>query len=345
MPSVLHVLPHAGGGGETYIDLLEGIEGYTHERVRLAAGRTLAGAAVSIPRGYPDVVARARRADVVHAHGDVASVLSLPFLRSRPSVWTTHGLHLLRRLRGPARTGLEGALRQVVRATAVTICTSETERGELRSVAGSAVAKLRTIRNGIDPPAPPTTEQREAARAALGLTPQELAVLFLGELEERKRPLIAVAAAERARAAGAEVTLLVAGDGPQAIAVGERGGPFVHVLGFRSDVSVLLAGSDVLVMPSEREGLSFGVLEAMGAGMVLIVSDGPGNPEAIGSAGIVTPLDDVERLAGALTRLAADRCELARLGEAARERVLTELTLDRLRAGVRAAYDQALRFP
>ena len=33
MRTVLHVLPHPGGGAETYIDLLEGLDGYRHRRV------------------------------------------------------------------------------------------------------------------------------------------------------------------------------------------------------------------------------------------------------------------------------------------------------------------------
>ena len=35
MPTVLHVLPHPGGGGETYIDLLEGLDGYSPPAPRL----------------------------------------------------------------------------------------------------------------------------------------------------------------------------------------------------------------------------------------------------------------------------------------------------------------------
>jgi len=39
--TVLHVLPHAGGGAETYIDLLEAMDGVRHERLALSSGRTI----------------------------------------------------------------------------------------------------------------------------------------------------------------------------------------------------------------------------------------------------------------------------------------------------------------
>jgi glycosyltransferase involved in cell wall biosynthesis len=343
---VLHVLPHRGGGAETYIDLLEAIPGHRHARIALSRGRTASAGIASIAR-YPPLVRAARRSDLVHLHGDMATVLALPLLAiaRRPAVWTTHGLHFLRRAEGRTLAGFEHALRRAMATTACTICTSEAERAELLALARGApvtAAGLRVVRNGIELPAAADAAARTAARAELRLRGDELAVLFLGELEPRKRPLDAVAAVECARSGGAAVVLLVAGDGPQSDAVRARAGDGVRVLGRRDDVAALLAAADVLVMPSEREGLSFAVLEAMGAGLALVVSDGPGNPEAVGDAGIVIAVGDVPGLAGVLARLAGSRDDVRRLGAAARERVATTLTADALRSGVQAAYAAAL---
>src|SRR5947209_20616352 len=72
---VLHVLPHRGGGGEVYVDMLERLAGYTHERVYLSSGRSPASGLVSIPGGLLTAAARARAAaDLLHPHGDVAPV-------------------------------------------------------------------------------------------------------------------------------------------------------------------------------------------------------------------------------------------------------------------------------
>jgi glycosyltransferase involved in cell wall biosynthesis len=86
-------------------------------------------------------------------------------------------------------------------------------------------------------------------------------------------------------------------------------------------------------------------LEAMAHGVATVVSDGPGNPEAVGDAGVVVPVGDVEAWTGALARLAADPEERARLGAAARARVAHEFGVERFRSGVTLAYDAALGTP
>src|SRR5207248_4687947 len=100
-------------------------------------------------------------------------------------------------------------------------------------------------------------------------------------------------------AAGAPVTLLVAGEGPLAGAVERQAGDGVRPLGRRDDPEALLAATDALVMPSRREGMSMAVLEAMGRGVAVVVSDGAGNPETVGDAGLVTPAGDEAALAEA----------------------------------------------
>lgn len=343
MPTVLHVLPHRGGGGETYIDLLDGLEGFEHERVALSAGRSPASAAASIPLRWPRIALAARRADLVHAHGDVAATLALPLLRARPSVVTTHGLHFLRRAEGARRAAAERAVRLFARAAARVVCTSQAEHDEIAALLGPRLAgRLVTVTNGIDLPVPVAAAERVAIRSSLGLVEGDVAVLFLGELSARKGVLDAAAAAARAAEGGAPLVLLAAGDGPQAAELRARASDAVRPLGFRDDAARLLAASDLFVLPSSREGLSFAILEAMGHGLACVVADGPGNAEAVGAAGVVVPAGDTDALADALAVLAGDARERGRLGRAARERVATTFTRERLQAGVGAAYAAAL---
>src|SRR5437588_1145526 len=97
---VLHVLPHQGGGAETYIDMLERLPDLEHRRFFLSSGRTPSSAVFSVPLRWPRLAGAARAADVIHCHGDVASVITLPILRMRPATITSQGLHLLRRVEG-----------------------------------------------------------------------------------------------------------------------------------------------------------------------------------------------------------------------------------------------------
>jgi glycosyltransferase involved in cell wall biosynthesis len=346
MRRVLHVLPHRGGGAETYIDLLEGMEGYVHERAALSSAREPLRSLPSIARRWPGIARRARRADIVHAHGDVASSLVLPLLRSRPSVVTTHGLHFLRRAGGPRARAARTAMRAVVGAAARTVCTSTAERDELVALLGPAVAdRLVVVHNGVPLPPEAGAEERGAARAALDVADDEVVALYLGRLEERKEPLVAVEAARRARERGAPVVLLVAGEGPLAGAVAARSGPAVRPLGQRADPERLLAAADVLLLPSAREGLAMAALEAMAHGVATVVSDAPGNPEAVGDAGVVAPVGDLEAWTDALVRLTADPDERARLGAAARARVAHEFSVERFLSGIGHAYDSALGTP
>jgi glycosyltransferase involved in cell wall biosynthesis len=345
MASVLHLLPHGGGGAETYLDLLEGIDGYDHERAAFSNSRELVRAVPSIAGRWPGIARRARRADLLHAHGDVATLLALPLLKARPSVWVPHGLHLLRRADGACGRAVREGVRAAIGATAVTLCSSHAEREELAALARPELHdRLDVIYNGIELP-PEDPPLRAAARAELGLAAGDVAVLYLGRLEERKDPLTAVRAAARAAADGAPLVLLVAGDGPLYDAVRTEDGPAVRVLGFRSDAPRLLAAADAFVLPSRREGMSFAVLEAMARGLAMVVADGPGNGEAVGAGGVVLPAGDVGAFAAALGELARDPARRAALGAAARERIARELTVDRLRAGVLAGYERALTAP
>ena len=343
MPTVLHVLPHPGGGAETYIDLLERLPGYSHDRVPLSVTRSrLRGAASTIGRRR-SVARLGREADLVHLHGDMAAMIAAPALRERPLVITTHGLHRLRRSRGAKAWLVQRRLRAAIEASARTICIAGAERDDLAAVLPPSLhQRLVVVANGVPLPAPTDSERRARARQSLGLGDDEVAALYVGQLEERKNPLGAVSAVEAARARGADVVLLIAGAGPLEGEVFASQSAGVRPLGHRDDLEDLHAAADVFVLPSHREGMSFALLEAMAHGLVPVVSDGPGHAETVGSAGVVFPAGDLPALSERLVALAADPEARAQRGAAARERVATELSLESFLAGTRAQYEAAL---
>jgi glycosyltransferase involved in cell wall biosynthesis len=343
---VLHVLPHAGAGAQTYIDVLAALDGFRFGIFELSASRSRVGAATSIARRRPALLRAARRADLIHVHGEVASLSTLALLARHRSVVTLHGLHLVRRLPAgvPVRLGQAG-LGAIVAAADATICVSQAERDELSWLPSRLRTKLAVVRNGLSPPAPADPGLRERVRASLGLDQSAVAVLYLGQLEARKDPLTALRAVQRARLADPRIVLLIAGTGPCAETLQSLAGDEARLLGQRSDVAELLAAADVFVMPSRREGLSYAVLEAMGHGVATVVSDGPGNPEAVGDAGLVFPAGDADRLASLLSGLASDDARRAALAEAGHRRIATELTGARMLRETRAVYETALREP
>jgi glycosyltransferase involved in cell wall biosynthesis len=121
-------------------------------------------------------------------------------------------------------------------------------------------------------------------------------------------------------------------------------GDRIRFLGRREDAIEVMAACDIMVNPSDHEGLPLAVLEAMTLGLPVVATAVGGVPGAIvdGTEGLLVPAADPEALAGAMLALAVDyelRHRLARSGQAAaRERY----GLEGLVRAVEALYDELL---
>ena len=95
-------------------------------------------------------------------------------------------------------------------------------------------------------------------------------------------------------------------------------------LGFRSDPEHFLAKAAVFVLPSRFEGMPNALLEAMAAGLAVIVTDASPGPLAVvepGVSALGVPSDDPTSPAAAMTSLASDSDRCKRTGDAARARI------------------------
>ena len=136
--------------------------------------------------------------------------------------------------------------------------------------------------------------------------------VWVGQAAYRKGLDVALAAVARARAAGADVRLVVAGVPPQGPADG------VSWLGVRSPERIAAAylDADVLLFPTRYESFGLVVVEAMAAGLPVVVSgDLPSGIVTDGRNGAVVSGHDPASYAEALLALAADRELAARTGE------------------------------
>ena len=93
-----------------------------------------------------------------------------------------------------------------------------------------------------------------------------------------------------------------------------------------------LAGLDLFVMISEPSGCPNASLEAMAAGVPIIATDVGGASEQIvnGVSGILTPRGDPHALADAIVKLAHDPVLRESFAQAARERIRTEFSAERM---------------
>jgi glycosyltransferase involved in cell wall biosynthesis len=212
-------------------------------------------------------------------------------------------------------------------------------------------ARVDVIEDAVDPERTRPSRPREAMRDALGVAPDEVLVLGVGALFERKGwDVLLEAFAALAPDVRDRSVLRIAGDGPErealrtrleALGLEKRAG----LLGFRDDVGDLLHASDVFVLPSRREGLGVACLEAMATGLPVVASRVGGLGQVIddGETGLLAPPADPAPLADALARLVCDPDLRDRLGKAARARVLERYLPDRLVDAYLAFYERALQ--
>jgi hypothetical protein len=103
-----------------------------------------------------------------------------------------------------------------------------------------------------------------------------------------------------------------------------RLGTRVQLLGYREDVSDLMAAADIFVLPSRFEGLPMSVIEAMLTGLPVLATSvrGPAEQVVPEVTGLLVPPGDASALAAALRRLVADKALRAHMGAAGRERAV-----------------------
>lgn len=191
--------------------------------------------------------------------------------------------------------------------------------GLVRHIPGVGVDTERWQR-----PTPP--EKLDALRRELSLGPQTRVVAYIGRLMETKGVLDLVEALSRWRGSGRDVALVVAGTGPLDRAMAEaaaRAGVAdrLHLLGWRDDVTALMALADVVVLPSTyREGLPAVLMEAGAVGKPVVAYQNRGSDDIVvdGETGYRVPARDVVALTDAVGRLVDDPALARRMGDAGR---------------------------
>ena len=190
---------------------------------------------------------------------------------------------------------------------------------------------------------------RLQVRDSLGFKADDLLMLFVGEFMAGKNHLQSLHMLRKLAVERDNIFLLLAGEGEyeqelrawvKKLGITER----VRFLGFRRDIPDLLCACDLLLLTSLREGLPRAVMEAMAAGRPVVATDIRGNRDLIvdGENGFLVPVGDVDRLAQAVLKLAADKELAARMGKKGREMVKS-YALEQVLAEMEQVYARALK--
>jgi glycosyltransferase involved in cell wall biosynthesis len=229
--------------------------------------------------------------------------------RSAAQVVTIHDLHFLthpERTTAEIRRDYPGLVRRHARRADRVIVVSRFVAGEVERLLGISAERIAVCPNGA--PEWATAPSTGSLRSGY--------LLFVGTIEPRKnvRALLDAYARLRSRRADAPQLVMAGHVSPDADdllrLIQQR--PLASHVDYRgyvaaADREALFKGAQALVLPSLDEGFGIPALEAMSAGVPVVVSNRGALPEVVGDAGLFIDPDDPESLAAALERITSDR--------------------------------------
>lgn len=277
------------------------------------------------------------RPDIVHAHtpkGGLVGMLAATAASVPARIYHLHGLPYLT---------ASGWLRRVLWTTESISCgladqvlaVSPSLAGAAREArflgARSARVLGRGSANGVDTVLYDSARlDRFEVRARFGLPADAVVVTFVGRLVHDKGVEELVAAWRRIRSP--ERRLFVVGPfedrDPVRPEVREAlaSDPQVVQVEFTEDMPEVYAASDLLVLPTYREGFPNAPLEAAAMGLPVVTTDAVGAVDSVvdGITGAIVPVGDVAALAEAMERYASSPTLRQAHGAAGRRRAAAE---------------------
>lgn len=199
-------------------------------------------------------------------------------------------------------------------------------------------------------------EAKQAVLAEFGLPERTRLVGMVARVAPQKDYETLAKAAARIIAAHPDVRFLIVGDNSleevhrehyrrvrQTLA--ENGvDPFFVFTGFREDVPRMVSAMDVFVLSTHFEGFPLVILEALAQGKPVVTTAVDGIPEIVhdGKTGLLFPHGDDVRLAAQVTSLLDADGPAAALGEAGREFVGANFTIERFATNMMNVYDEVV---
>ena len=245
------------------------------------------------------------------------------------------------------RLGRRLQLAGMRRAHAIT-AVSKFQAAELARELSLPIEAIRVIPNPISPVLLQEALEKPASEVSKPV------VLYTGRIELNKGSLDLLRSVKRVAESFSEVEYVIAGGRhnsindetlERALAAGDTR-EHVRVLGHVpwQQLAEWYRRATVFVMPSHYETFGISVIEAMAFGLPVVATNVGGLPEIVedGVTGILVPPKDPDALAEAVIQLLRDPQLRRRLGQAARDRVVSEFRIERVVEQTLKVYETVL---
>ncbi len=266
---------------------------------------------------------------IVHIHGFHSQIYAAPVAKMMrlPIVFTKHG-------RAVISMGKLPFLRKAIyNLSNIVVAVSKETSNSFSSKTGIDVSKVVVIYNGIDPDNL-SILNKEESKGYLGFSKDSIVIGSVARLDKVKDHSTLIEAFAKVSSVEKNCILLIVGDGPERRNIEKKVNDLglndrVILTGFTDDVSRYLSAMDLFVQTSTEEGLSMTILEAMAAGLPIMVTPVGGNPELIqhGETGIFIPVGDSSQLASYIIKFIKDPSRFIEMGNKAKEIVREKFTL------------------
>jgi len=180
----------------------------------------------------------------------------------------------------------------------------------------------------------PDEAKRAETRAELGIQPDEVVLLNVSELEERKGTGRVVESLPYVREKFPLTRFLILGKGDCRERLEKRVEelrltPWVNFLGTTTELPRFYNAADIFVMVPDKEANSIACHEAMACGLPVIVSNSGGFQEVVDdTCGRIVNAQSRDEIVGAILELAASGMLREQLGSQGRKRIEERLTWD-----------------
>ncbi|MDA7980868.1 MAG: glycosyltransferase, partial [Pirellulales bacterium] len=288
---------------------------------------------------------RERDIDLVHAHLPLAGVVARLAGRKAgvPVVYTAHNL----------QERYSRVTRWLNRYTwkhqALALAVSKDVEDSIRRHVGNAV-QVQTVLNGVNVQSfDRDSHNGSALRTDLGFPEETFVVGTVAVFRSQKKLDYWLGVARRVLNSVPEARFIVVGDGPERSTIEAKIKELqlqnaVHLAGLQEETRPYFAAMDVYLMTSEFEGLPIALLESMSMAVPPVVTAVGGIPEVVrhDQNGCLRRFGELDQLTDDVVRLARDDSLRFRLGQAARQTVVADFSMERMQRELEAIYDQVI---